>query len=67
MDRDKPVAEILPISDSRQNKEGDLSLLESQGLIRRGDTSKLKSFKPSLGKKNAGVLKALLSERKEGR
>ena len=51
MDRDKPVAEILPFAKSKQNKEGDLAILESQGLIRRGDVGKLKSWKPSLQKK----------------
>lgn len=67
MDRDKPIAEILPFSQSKENQEGDLAVLESQGLIRRGDPSKLKTWKPSLQKKNVGVLDALLKERKEGR
>ena len=67
MDRDQPVAELRPFAQAKNNLEGDLALLESQGLVRRGNPKKLKSWTPGFNKKNLGVLDALLLERTGGR
>jgi len=66
LDRKIPVAELRPVSE--KTPTGKLAALERKGVIRlgRGRLPK-KFFRESLGGRQAGVLKALLEEREEGR
>jgi antitoxin (DNA-binding transcriptional repressor) of toxin-antitoxin stability system len=72
LDRDRPVAEIVPVGRSRSGKgESDetlLAALEREGLLVRGTGSippeLLRGDAPGEG---AGVLAALLEERDSGR
>ncbi len=66
LDRKIPVAELRPVSD--KTPAGKLAALERKGILRRGSAHLPKKFfKESLGGKRAGVLRALLEERKQGR
>lgn len=66
LDRKIPVAELRPVSEKAST--GKLAALERKGVIRRGrGRLPKKFFKETLGGMRAGVLKALLEERKEGR
>ncbi len=65
-DRKIPVAELRPVSE--KTSTGKLAALERKGIIRRGsDHLPKKLFKEILGGKKAGVLRALLEEREQGR
>lgn len=65
-DRKIPVAELRPIS--QDTPAGKIGALERKGIIRRGNSHLPKKFfKENLGGMRAGVLKALLDERKRGR
>jgi prevent-host-death family protein len=70
LDRDVPIARILPISSSGPSGDADRAFFEEQarmGVIRRG-TGKIPARilkEPPPGK--PGVLAALLAERREGR
>lgn len=66
VDRNIPVAELRPLSE--ESSRGKLAALERKGIIRRGQNRLPKKFlKDVLGGKRAGVLKALLEEREQGR
>ena len=74
-DRDKPIAEIVPLkrSKARSKEELDeerLARLEAKGAIRRGTgdmAAWLKTHKPiKIPGGPAGVLQALLDERESG-
>ncbi len=68
-DRNRPVAQLIPIV--RQEREDErIARLVSQGIIRqsKGPRLDMKEFlkrRPVI--ENAGVLEALLEERREGR
>ncbi|MDA2930538.1 hypothetical protein MYX84_11425 [Acidobacteria bacterium AH-259-O06] len=65
-DRKIPVAELHPVS--QKAPSGKLAALERKGIIRRGRAHLPKKFfKETLGGKRAGVLRALLEEREQGR
>ncbi len=65
-DRRIPVAELRPVSQGSPG--GKIAALERKGIIRRGNAHLPKKFfKENLGGKRAGVLKALLEEREQGR
>jgi len=74
-DRDKPIAEIVPIKKSkvRSKEELDeerLARLEAKGAIRRGTGDLAEWFKthtPIKIPEGASVLQALLEERESGR
>jgi prevent-host-death family protein len=68
MDRDRPVAEIVPL-DPASASESDAALLDSlerKGIVRR-ESGPISSslFSDPLPGKGAGVLKALLDERRK--
>ena len=74
-DRDKPIAEIVPIKKSRARSKEELdeerlARLEAKGAIRRGTgdmAAWLKTHKPiKIPGGPAGVLQALLDERESG-
>jgi len=70
LDRDRPVAEIVPLGHTRTS-ESDAAVLDSlerRGIVRRGSGEITNSVLtgPLPGKK-AGVLDALLDERRKGR
>lgn len=68
LDRGLAVAEICPRRISGKSESEDLlRRLEAKGIIRRGDPSKLKNFRLPKGRRQTGVLDALLAERREGR
>ncbi|MFQ5929597.1 MAG: type II toxin-antitoxin system Phd/YefM family antitoxin [Acidobacteriota bacterium] len=65
-DRKIPVAELRPVSEKAPGRK--LAALERKGIVRRGSANLPRSFfKQTLGGKGAGVLKALLEEREQGR
>jgi antitoxin (DNA-binding transcriptional repressor) of toxin-antitoxin stability system len=71
LDRDRPVAEIIPVTFSQKEPGVDdarLAALEREGLISRG-TGRIPSevLRPTSIGKGAKVLKALLEERAGGR
>jgi len=74
-DRDKPIAEIVPITLSKAKSKKDLdeerlARLEAKGAIRRGTgdmAAWLKTHKPIKIPEGASVLQALLEERESGR
>lgn len=68
-DRNRPVAQLIPI-DRQEREDERIAHLVSQGIIRlpKGPRIDLKEFlkrRPVIA--NAGVLEALLEERREGR
>jgi antitoxin (DNA-binding transcriptional repressor) of toxin-antitoxin stability system len=70
LDRDQPVAEIVPLGHLRTS-ESDAAVLDSlerKGIVRRGSGEIANSMLtgPLPGKK-AGVLNSLLDERRKGR
>ena len=74
-DRDKPIAEIVPLTRSKSKSKKDLdeerlARLEAKGAIRRGKgdfAEWLKTHKPiKFPGGPAGVLQALLEERESG-
>jgi antitoxin (DNA-binding transcriptional repressor) of toxin-antitoxin stability system len=68
LDRDRPIAQIVPILDAGDPGDAALADMERKGLVRRGsgvvDPSILDG--DSLGRPS-GVLSALLDEREHGR
>jgi prevent-host-death family protein len=69
LDRDTPIAFLTPISEAKTiSGEDRLKQMERKGLVRKGNSSNIKTIisSPPPGK-NAGVLKALLKEREENR
>ena len=74
LDRDRPVAEIVPVETTRSDPgidEGTLATLEREGIIVRG-TGRIPADLPVRSSrarrtKSARVLQALLDERSAGR
>ena len=70
LDRDKPVAEIVPIgtTGTSESEPGRLKALEREGIVKRG-SGKLSGdlLTGPLPGKDAGVLDGLLEERRKGR
>ena len=74
-DRDKLIAEIVPVTRSKSKSKKDLdeerlARLEAKGVIRRctGDLAEwFKTHKPIEIPEGASVLQALLEERESGR
>jgi prevent-host-death family protein len=69
VDRDLPIARIIPIEASTQRSEEWLMQLDRLGLIRRGNMKGCQEIlkEPSPGNLSANVLEALLDERRDGR
>lgn len=70
MDRNQPVAQLVPVLPETSDDEERLARLEKQGIIRRSKTTKpnpLLLQPPPKAKKGASILRALLQEREEGR
>lgn len=69
IDRDIPVARIVPIQPAPEGQDAWIERLRRSGLVRGGPMRGVKEIlqqKPP-GKKSAGVLAALLEERRTGR
>ena len=66
LERGIPIAEIQPRL-SKANSEDRLEHLAAKGIIHRGDSKKIKKWKPPSKKPSKGVLKSLLEERRSGR
>lgn len=70
LDRDEPVAEITPISASKNDSEWIEGLI-AKGIITRGNPEGMKKVLEKMswpsGEKSSGVLDALLEERRSGR
>src|SRR5712691_4580851 len=69
IDRDIPVARIVPIRPAPKEQDAWIERLQRSGIIRGGPMKGVKEIlrqKPP-GKKSAGVLAALLEERRTGR
>ena len=70
MDRDQPVARIERVQAGSASDDR-IARLERAGLIRRGegalDLSRLAGARPTRGRKGAGLVEAVLEERREGR
>jgi antitoxin (DNA-binding transcriptional repressor) of toxin-antitoxin stability system len=74
-DRDKPIAEIVPLTRSKTRSKADLdeerlARLEAKGAIRRGTgdlAAWFKTYKPIKIPEGVSVLQALLEERESGR
>ncbi len=72
MDRNRPVARLEPVeTGGHRDPEGRLARLERAGIIKRGTASAgvpaVLRKGPPRPKKGGDILKALLSERNEGR
>lgn len=67
LDRGEPIAEIQPRPAHITKADDFLKNLEVKGIIRRGDSRKMKNFSYPKGKGSSGVLETLLYERREGR
>jgi len=70
LDRDRPVAEIVPLGshDQLESQSAHLDALERDGLVRRGTGTWPSSLLSGpLPGKTAHVLDALLEERRKGR
>lgn len=72
VDHDRPVADLVPVSGDNDNAADDeamLAALEGRGLVRRGTGGPLPEelFHPGPAAGRAGVLDALLAERRGAR
>lgn len=72
VDRDVPVADLVPVDAGAPAKSDDdvlLVALEREGIVRRGARTYLPNelLEPMKGKPRAGVRLALLDERRHGR
>ncbi len=71
LDRERPVAEIIPVARDQADKgidDGRLAVLQREGLVSRG-TGRIPAelLRPTSLAKGAKVLQALLEERAGGR
>lgn len=71
-DRDKPIARIQPVAEKPPTFKSDkerLAWLETRGLVRlpKNPNADWSFLEKPLPKSDAGVLEALLEERREGR
>jgi len=71
LDRDTPVADLVPVEPGALDSEDDrlLAALERRGVLRRGRGGPLprELLRPGPGGGRAGVLDALLDERRRSR
>ena len=70
MDRNIPIAKLIPAGSSARDGEGRLSRLERSGLLRLGTGKRVQSIlrKPAPQARAGGdILRALLTEREESR
>lgn len=67
LEREAPIAHIVPLSKRRGPESHRLADLEARGIIQRGDPGRLKKFLFPKKSPASGLLDALLKERKEGR
>lgn len=69
LDRDRPVAEIIPVTAAggTESDRATIDALERKGIVRKGARSvSASSLSGPLPGKDAGVLDALLEERRKG-
>jgi antitoxin (DNA-binding transcriptional repressor) of toxin-antitoxin stability system len=64
VDRDRPVADLVPIPD---DDDALLASLEKRGLVRRGKGGRIPADLLRPGPRGAGVLDALIEERRSSR
>ena len=71
LDRDTPVADLVPVEavGEESDDEAFLALQERRGILRRGKPGPIPKelLRPGPGGPDAGVLDALLRERRESR
>ncbi|HEY3356093.1 MAG TPA: hypothetical protein VGQ83_22765 [Polyangia bacterium] len=71
LDRDTPVADLVPVEASvgGETDDAELKALERRGVVRRGAGGPVPRdlLRPGPGGPRAGVLEALLEERRGGR
>ena len=68
LDRDKPVARIVPIEVTDRTDDERLADLERRGVIRRAATPPRKTLPPQIElPEGVSILEALLREREEAR
>jgi prevent-host-death family protein len=68
LDRSRPVAEIVPIESAKDTtSEGLLEALEREGIVRKGTGKIPQEIWTRPPGRGAGVLAALLEERRSGR
>ncbi len=70
LDRDTPVADLVPVEAGGESEdEAFLALQERRGIVRRGKPGPIprELLRPGPGGPDAGVLAALLRERRESR
>lgn len=67
VDRNRPVAKLEPVYQEK-DAGGRIARLERAGIIRRGNSKRIKEILAApLPRSRASVLQALLEERQEGR
>ncbi len=66
LDRNLPIATLAPIT-AVTNPDDQLTALETEGIVHRGDAAALKGWRAPTGHKPAGVLNTLLEDRRSGR
>ncbi|HWD36735.1 MAG TPA: type II toxin-antitoxin system prevent-host-death family antitoxin [Casimicrobiaceae bacterium] len=68
LERNRPIARIVPIDASQQSDDERLAELERRGVIRRGTRPPRKTLPPPIRlPKGVSILEALLKEREEAR
>lgn len=68
LERDRPIARIVPIASGERADEERLMELERSGVLRRAPRGPLKKLPPPIDwPEGAGVLDALLRDREEAR
>lgn len=66
LDRDLPIATLAPIT-AAVSPDDQLAALETEGIVRRGDPAVLEDWRVPTKDAGAGVLDALLEDRRSGR
>lgn len=69
VDRNRPVADLVPIQSDSDGDDALLARLEKQGLVRRGKGGPVPAdlLRPGPAGNRAGVLDALIEERRSSR
>ncbi|MBI2343744.1 MAG: type II toxin-antitoxin system prevent-host-death family antitoxin [Deltaproteobacteria bacterium] len=68
MERNQPVAHMIPIPPPGKNPDERLSRLEARGIVRRGRSARLRGYQfPDADGAESGVVEALRRERETGR
>jgi|SRR5512138_2735524 prevent-host-death family protein len=66
LERDRPIARIVPVESAARSDDERLKELERRGLLRRAPRGPLKKLPPPIDwPKGVSVLEALLQEREE--